>query len=161
MGDNGQANVHCRCVDGNRQQKCSVACCCSTFFFILDQLCVLVSSLSSQPRKVTRTKLAKGVDRSLFRETLMDIRMLRDLDWPMSMKIYLANLHWFRTTLEIIEVYLDGKRKGMWPVAVFVCFMNRAYSNGNLFRHWPVALFVPFINLPVAVSWIGNVSTFQ
>ena len=87
MGDNGQANVHCRCVDGNRQQKCSVACCCSTFFFILDQLCVLVSSLSSQPRKVTRTKLAKGVDRSLFRETLMDIRMLRDLDWPLSMKI--------------------------------------------------------------------------
>ena len=62
-------------------------------FFILDQLCVLVSSLSSQPRKVTRTKLAKGVDRSLFRETLMDIRMLRDLDWPMSMTIYFANLH--------------------------------------------------------------------
>ena len=24
MGDNGQANVHCRFVDGNRQQKCSV-----------------------------------------------------------------------------------------------------------------------------------------
>lgn len=89
----------------------------------------------------------------MFRETLMDIRTLRDLDWPMSMKIYFANLlHLFRTTLEIVEVYLDGNRKGMWPVAVFVCFMNRAYRNGNLFRHWPVALFVPFINRPVAVS---------
>ena len=32
MGDNGQANVHCRFVDGNRQQKCSVACCCSTYW---------------------------------------------------------------------------------------------------------------------------------
>ena len=36
-------------------------------------------------------KLAKGVDCSLFRETLMDIRTLRDLDWTLSMKIYFAN----------------------------------------------------------------------
>ena len=48
-------------------------------------------ALVSQPRVVATANLAKGVDCSLFRETLMDIRTLRDLDWTLSMKIYFAN----------------------------------------------------------------------
>ena len=48
-------------------------------------------ALVSQPRVVAKAKLAKGVDCSLFRETLMDIRTLRDLNWPLSMKTYFAN----------------------------------------------------------------------
>ena len=52
-------------------------------------------------------KLAKGVDCSLFRETLMDVRTLRDLDWTLSMKIYFANfLHYFRITLQIVKTVI-------------------------------------------------------
>ena len=25
----------------------------------------------------------------------------------------------------------------MWPITLFVRFINRAYSDGNLYRHWP------------------------
>ena len=85
---------------------------------------------------VATAKLAKGVDCSLFRETLMDIRTLRDLDWPLSMKISFANfLYQFKPMLQIVEAYRGGNQNGMWPVALFVRFINRAYSDENLYRH--------------------------
>ena len=65
---------------------------------------------------VATAKLARGVDCSVFRETLMDIRTLRDLDWPLSMKMFFANfLHQFRPMLQIVEAYRGGNQNGMGP----------------------------------------------
>ena len=75
----------------------------------------------------------------------MDIRTLRDLNWPLSMKIYFANfLHSFRPMLQIVEAYRGGNQNGMWPVALFVRFINRAYSDENLCRRWPACAFITF-----------------
>ena len=94
---------------------------------------------------VATAKLVRGMDCSLFREMLMDIRTLRDLKWPLSMTIYFANfLHSFRPMLQIVEAYRGGNQNGMWPVALFVRFINRAYSDGNLYRHWPAYAFIAF-----------------
>ena len=49
-------------------------------------------------------------------------------------------------TINLIQLLaaILAHQKRMWPVALFVRFMNRAYSNGNLYRHWPAYAFITF-----------------